>query len=108
MLVVKAEAFKVIVLPTFDGVHLIIADSEVLQDPALFLEKQVNAASKKAFSQLHASKMAPYLDSANLASWIYVMVTWYCNSQYIGLPLKSTWRFQLVQNAAAHLLSGTS
>lgn len=39
---------------------------------------------------------------------VHVLVTFrldYCNTHYVGLPFKSIWKFQLVQNAAAGLLT---
>lgn len=30
----------------------------------------------------------------------------YCNVLYLGLPLKSIWKLQLVQNAAAQVVNG--
>lgn len=45
--------------------------------------------------------MAPYLDMADLATWIHVTVTSsldYCNALYFVLPPNSAQKFQLVQN----------
>lgn len=30
----------------------------------------------------------------------------YCNTLYVGLPLKMAWKLQLVQNAAAYVIAG--
>lgn len=50
-------------------------------------------------------------NSTDLAMLIHSFITlWldYCNMPYVGLPLKSTWKIQLIQNVAAWLLSGGS
>lgn len=57
MLVGRLEAFKDIALPTFDGVRLTPANSvkslQVILDPILLLDKQVNAAAHKDFVPTH-------------------------------------------------------
>lgn len=54
--------------------------------------------------------MALYLDSADLATWNYAIVTSgldYYDTLYIGILSNSTWEYQLLQNTTDHLLSGT-
>ena len=64
-----------------------------------------------AFYQLQlVAQLRPYLDRNNLASVVYALVTSkldYCNALYVGLPLKTVRKLQLVQNAAARLITGT-
>lgn len=58
---------------------------------------------KNAFYQLClVLKTAPFLDTADLATWIHATVIWrqeYNNALYTGIPSKSIWKLQLVQNA---------
>ena len=47
------------------------------------------------------------LERASLA--LHALITSrldYCNASYVGLPLKTVWKLQLVQNRAARLLTG--
>lgn len=71
--------------------------------PDLLLENQINAAAQNAFFQFSlAHKMALFLDTPNLATWIHGIATSrliYCNLAYIRLPSKSIQKLQLVQNA---------
>lgn len=67
----------------------------------LLSEKQVNAVTKTAFYQLClACMMAPYLHTADLATWIHAAVADCYNALYNALS-KSTWKLQLTQNAVA-------
>lgn len=51
----------------------------------------------------------PWLDwSGYLVIWIHAMMTWrldYCNTLCFGLPSKSIWKLQLMQNTTVWLLS---
>ena len=54
--------------------------------------------------------LAPYLSSDDLATVIHATVTSrldYCNSFYAGLPSNLTRKLQLIQNAAALVLTNT-
>ncbi|XP_061487326.1 prostacyclin synthase isoform X4 [Rhineura floridana] len=103
------------VRPILDGVALPlnaqIRSLGVLLDPSLSLEAQIASVARGAFYQLRlVAQLRPYLDRENLASVVHVLVTSkldYCNALYVGLPLKTVRKLQLVQNAAARLLTGT-
>lgn len=60
----------------------------------------VRHVSKSAFCYLHFTlKLAPFLDTDDLTMLISVIITsvlYYCNTFYIGLPLKTVWKLQLV------------
>ena len=54
------------------------------------------------------AQLCPYLDRDNLASVVRALVTSkldYCNALYVGLPLKTVRKLQLVQNAVARLIT---
>ncbi len=56
------------------------------------------------------AKVKPYLPRKEFESVIHAFITSrldYCNSLYVGLDQSSLQRLQLVQNAAARLLTGT-
>ncbi|KAF7240874.1 putative RNA-directed DNA polymerase from transposon BS [Varanus komodoensis] len=83
----------------------------VLLDPELSLEAQVTAVARSAFFQLRLiHQLRPYLEYDCLVTVTHALVTShldFCNALYVGLPLKTVWILQLVQNRAARLLTGT-
>ncbi|KAF7246159.1 putative RNA-directed DNA polymerase from transposon BS [Varanus komodoensis] len=83
----------------------------VLLDPELSLEAQVTAAARSAFLQLRLiNQLRPYLEYDCLVMVAHALVTSrldFCNTLYVGLPLKMVRILQLVQNRAARLLTGT-
>ncbi|KAF7253230.1 Calcium homeostasis modulator protein 2 [Varanus komodoensis] len=83
----------------------------VLLDPELSLEAQVTAVARSAFLQLRLiHQLRPYLEYDCLATVTHALVTSrldFCNTLYVGLPLKTVRILQLVQNRAARLLTGT-
>ena len=66
---------------------------------------------KASFFQLGLlAKVKPYLSQKDLEKVIHAFITSpldYCNSLYVGIDQAELNRLQLVQNAAAHLLTGT-
>ena len=80
-------------------------------DSQLSMEAQVNSVSRAAVYQLHlACRLRPYLPADCLARVVHVLVIScldYCNVLYMGLPLKVTQKLQLIQNAAARLVTGS-
>lgn len=88
----------------------VVRDLGVLLDSSFKLEKQVSTVVKSGFYQLRQiSKVKPFLSPKDLEKLIHAFITSrldYCNSLYLGLPHSSLHRLQLVQNAAARLLSG--
>ena len=116
----EAEAFHIQVrqvreLPTLDGTKLTPVPSVkslgVILDSCLSMEVQVANVTQVAFFHLHQARLlAPYLSKSDLATVIHAMVTSrldYCSSLYAGLPLNLLRKLQLVQNAAARVLTGT-
>ncbi|KAF7251321.1 MAP3K7 C-terminal-like protein [Varanus komodoensis] len=82
-----------------------------LLDPELSLEAQVMAVARSAFLQLRLiHQLRPFLENDCLATVTHALVTsrlGFCNTLYMGLPLKTVQILQLVQNRAARLLTGT-
>ena len=103
------------VQPVLDGVALPLKEQVrslgVLLEPSLSLEAKVASVARSAFYQLRlVAQLRPYLDRDSLASVVHALVTSkldYCNALYVGLPLKTVRKLQLVQNAAARLITGT-
>uniref|UniRef100_A0AAZ1XBQ8 Reverse transcriptase domain-containing protein n=1 Tax=Oreochromis aureus TaxID=47969 RepID=A0AAZ1XBQ8_OREAU len=88
-----------------------VSNLGVLLDSSLKLDKQVSAVVRSSFHQLRLiSKARHYVPHEDLEKLIHAFVTSrldYCNSLYYGLPSSLLLRLQTVQNAAAHLLTGT-
>uniref|UniRef100_A0A803TEJ9 Reverse transcriptase domain-containing protein n=1 Tax=Anolis carolinensis TaxID=28377 RepID=A0A803TEJ9_ANOCA len=84
----------------------------VLLDSGLTLETQVSAVAGRAFAQLKlVRQLRPYLEKSDLTMVVHALVTSrldYCNALYVGLPLKTAWKLQLVQRSAARLLTGAN
>ncbi len=82
---------------------------DIICDSALKLAKQINAVVKMSFFQLRLiSKIKPFLSRKVLEKFIHVFIFSrldYCNSLYYGVHDKSLDRLQLIQNAAARLLT---
>ncbi|XP_070796004.1 proto-oncogene Mas-like [Pituophis catenifer annectens] len=68
------------------------------------------AVTRGAFAQVHlVCQLRPFLDRDALCTVTHALVTShldYCNSLYMGLPLRCTRRLQLVQNAAVRVVMG--
>uniref|UniRef100_A0A8D2L5S4 Reverse transcriptase domain-containing protein n=1 Tax=Varanus komodoensis TaxID=61221 RepID=A0A8D2L5S4_VARKO len=83
----------------------------VLLNPELSLEAQVTAVARSTFFQLRlVYQLRPYLENDCLVTVTHALVTSrldFCNTLYVGLPLKTIRILQLVQNRAARLLTGT-
>ena len=83
----------------------------VILDIDLNLKRQIGSVIKSSFHQLRLlAKVKPYLSFDDLERVIQVFIFSrldYCNSLYIGLDQCSLRRLQIVQNAAARLLTGT-
>lgn len=70
------------------------------------MEKQISAVVKSSFFQLRLlAKVKPYLPHPDFERVIHLLI--YCNALYIGLDQTFLHRLQMVQNAAARLLTGT-
>ncbi len=83
----------------------------VIFDSTFKFEKQISSVVKASFFQLRLlAKVKPFLPRKEFESVIHAFITSrldYCNSLYVGLDQSSLQRLQLVQNAAARLLTGT-
>ncbi|KAM6466454.1 uncharacterized protein PHA67_012250 [Liasis olivaceus] len=95
-----------VALPQTDPVH----NLGVLLDSRLLLKEQVAVMAKRAFAQLRVvHQLHPFLDRESLQSVTHALVIShidYCNALYMGLPLKSIRKLQLVQNAAVRAILG--
>ncbi|XP_077788962.1 uncharacterized protein LOC114600407 [Podarcis muralis] len=80
-------------------------------DSQLSIEAQVNSVSRAAVYQLHlVHRLRPYLPADCLARVVHVLDISsldYCNALFVGLPLKVTQKLQLIQIAAARLVTGS-
>lgn len=83
----------------------------VFMDCSFKFDRQISSVGKSSFYQLRLlSKAKSYLPYSDLERAIHAFITCrldYCNSLYCGLDHSSIHRLQLVQNAAARLLTGT-
>ncbi|XP_078242497.1 uncharacterized protein LOC140704941 [Pogona vitticeps] len=83
------------------GIHL---------DPTLTMETQVASVVRSAFFHLwRIVRLRPYLDTGALTTLVHALVISrldHCNALYVGLPLRLIRKLQMVQNAAAKLLTG--
>ncbi len=83
----------------------------VTLDTDLNFKRQIGSVVKGSFHQLQLlAKVKPYLSFKDLERVIHAFISSrldYCNSLYVGLDQCSLHRLQLVQNAVAHLLTGT-
>uniref|UniRef100_A0A803THC7 Reverse transcriptase domain-containing protein n=1 Tax=Anolis carolinensis TaxID=28377 RepID=A0A803THC7_ANOCA len=82
----------------------------VMLDSSLSLEPQVSVVARGAFAQLRlVRQLRPFLKKSDLAIVVHALVTSlldYCNALYLRLPLKMAQKLQLVQRAAARLITG--
>ncbi len=82
----------------------------VIFDSELCLEKQISSVVKNSYYQLRIiSRLKSTLSFQDLEKVIHAFINSrldYCNSLYLGLPKSLLARLQMVQNAAARLLTG--
>ena len=99
-------SFGGVTLPTKDGVHSL----GIHLDLALTMETQVALVVRTAFFHLRRiAQLRPYLDVGVLTTLVHALVISrldHCNALFMGLPLRLLRKLQVVQNAAARLLSG--
>ena len=83
----------------------------VVLDSSFKLNKQISSVVQASFFQLRLlAKVKPYLLTKDLEKVIHALITSridYCNSIYVGIDQSALHRLQVVQNAAARLLTGT-
>lgn len=96
--------------PTFSNCCSYVKSLGVLIDSTFKLDRQISSVVKSSFFQLRLlRKVKPYLPHSQLEKVVHALITNrldYCNSLYYGLDQGSIRRLQLVQNAAARLLTG--
>ena len=89
----------------------VIKSLGVIFDSDFKFDRQIGYVVKSAFFQLRLlASVKPYLSPTDLEKVIHAFISSrldYCNSLYVGLDQRSLRRLQLVQNAAARLLTGT-
>lgn len=83
----------------------------VIMDSDFKLDKQINSVIKSSFFQLRLlSKVKSFLSFNDFEKVIHAFISTrldYCNALYAGVSQASLSRLQLVQNAAARLLTGS-
>uniref|UniRef100_A0A8C2EP51 Reverse transcriptase domain-containing protein n=1 Tax=Cyprinus carpio TaxID=7962 RepID=A0A8C2EP51_CYPCA len=88
-----------------------ITNLGVKVDPELKLNSQIKAVVKSSFFHLRQlAKIKPILSRQHFETVIHAFVTTrldYCNSLYVGVSGSSITCLQMIQNAAARLLTGT-
>ena len=81
-----------------------------IRDRVLTMETQVASVVRSAYFHLWwIAQLQPYLDGGALTTLVHALVISrldHCNALYVGLPLRLMQKLQMVQNAAASLLSG--
>ena len=84
----------------------------VIFDNRLKFDKQISSVVSTSFFQLRLlAKVKSFLSQQDLEKAIHAFISSrldYCNALYVGLSHSSISRLQLVQNAAARFLTGTS
>ena len=83
----------------------------VIFDSALKFDKQINSVVKGCYFHLrNIAKLKPLLSFNNLKTVTTALISPhldYCNALYLSVSQSSLSRLQLVQNAAARLITGT-
>ncbi len=89
----------------------VVKNLGVLFDNTLKFDKQINSVIKSGFFHLHlVAKVKPFLSFKDCEKVVHAFVFSrldYCNSLYVGVCQTTLNRLQLLQNAAARLLTGT-
>ena len=89
----------------------VVSNLGVKLDSELKLDKQIGSVVQKSFFQLRQiSKVKSILPRPDLEKLIHAFITTrldYCNALYVGIGQAPIARLQLVQNAAARLLTRT-
>jgi len=105
------SASKLDLGPLTPYVKSMVTNLGVKLDSDFNLEKQINSVVKASFFQLRQiTKLKPFLSFKDLERVIHAFITTrldYCNSLYVGVNQATLYRLQIVQNAAARLLTGT-
>ncbi len=88
-----------------------VKNVRVIFDDALKFDKQINSVVRSGFFQLRTlAKIKPFLSFCDFERVMHAFVSSrldYCNSLYVGISQSTLSRLQIVQNAAARLLTGS-
>lgn len=80
-------------------------------DKALHFDRHIASVVRSGFYHLRLlKKVKPFLNRCDLEKAVHAFITSklvYCNALYVGVPQSLLGRLQLVQNAAARLLTNT-
>uniref|UniRef100_A0A8C5I3C7 Reverse transcriptase domain-containing protein n=1 Tax=Gouania willdenowi TaxID=441366 RepID=A0A8C5I3C7_GOUWI len=91
--------------------HPKVTSLGVTIDSDFKFDKQINGVLKSGFYHLRLlSKVKPFLSFNLFEQVVHAFISSrldYCNALYSGISQKALYRLQLVQNAAARLLTGT-
>ena len=97
--------------PLITNVHDHVKNLGFIFDTNLNFEKQISTVVRGSFYHLrNIAKLKSILSFKDLETVIHAFISSrvdYCNSLYLGICQSSLSRLQLVQNAAARLLTGT-
>ncbi len=106
-----AKQFSVHLGPLANNINTQVRNLGVTFDSELKFDRQVSAVVKGSFYQLRIiAKLKRILSFEDMETVIHAFISSrldYCNSLYLGLSKNLLSRLQLVQNAAARLLTGT-
>lgn len=87
----------------------VVKNLGVKLDSSLKFDEQIDSVVRASFFQLRLlSKVKPFLSRADLEKAIHAFISSridYCNALYVGVHQTGLHRLQLVQNAAARLLT---
>ncbi len=96
--------------PLADYLKPTITNLGFKMDSDFKLDRQISAVVKSSFFQIRQlAKVKPFLARQHFETAIHAFITsrlHYCNALYFGASQSSLARLQLVQNAAARLLTG--
>ncbi len=106
--------FKEMISSNIAPLEIIVKNSVrnlgVIIDSTLSFDNQIKSVVKSSFYQLRMiSRLKPILSFKDLETVIHAFITSrldYCNSLYVGICQRHLSRLQIVQNAAARLLTG--
>lgn len=97
--------------PLSENAHAYTKNLGVIFDNGLKFDKQIISVVRSSFYQLRSiAKLKAFLTVKDLETVIHAFISSrldYCNSLYLGVAKSSLFRPQMVQNAAARLLTGT-